>query len=155
MRGHRLLQMLMLLQKNGKMSSAELAEALGVSRRTILRDAEVMLQSGVPLAVHQGAQGGFELLDEMPKMAIPEPPAPVLPADLGPVEALEAAIEGRLRVTLRAGTSTPRAVRPVQLHKAESAIFLVDQWDLERPIPMVEWGSIHVWPTPFQAAATL
>jgi len=61
MRAARLLQMLLLLQNRGRMSSAELAVELEVARRTILRDVDAMTEAGLPIIVHQGNQGGIEL----------------------------------------------------------------------------------------------
>ena len=61
MRGARLLEMLLLLQNRGRLTSAQLAEALEVSRRTILRDVDSMTEAGLPIIVHQGNQGGIEL----------------------------------------------------------------------------------------------
>lgn len=61
MRAARLLQMLLLLQNRGRMTSAQLAEELEVSVRTILRDVDAMTEAGLPVIVLQGNQGGIEL----------------------------------------------------------------------------------------------
>lgn len=61
MRAARLLQMLLLLQNRGRMTSARLAEELEVSVRTILRDVDAMTEAGLPIIVLQGNQGGIEL----------------------------------------------------------------------------------------------
>ena len=61
MRAARLLQMLLLLQNRGRMTSAELAEELEVARRTILRDVDAMTEAGLPIVVTQGNRGGIEL----------------------------------------------------------------------------------------------
>ena len=61
MRAARLLQMLLLLQNRGRMTSASLAEVLEVSTRTILRDIDAMTEAGLPVIVFQGNQGGIEL----------------------------------------------------------------------------------------------
>lgn len=61
MRAARLLQMLLLLQNRGRMSSADLADELEVARRTILRDVDAMTEAGLPIIVHRGNQGGIEL----------------------------------------------------------------------------------------------
>lgn len=61
MRASRLLRELLLLQNRGRMTAAELAGELGVSRRTVLRDIDALGEAGLPMVVHRGARGGFEL----------------------------------------------------------------------------------------------
>jgi len=61
MRGARLLQTLLLLQNRGRLTSAELAQELEVSRRTVLRDLDAMTEAGLPIIVFQGSGGGIEL----------------------------------------------------------------------------------------------
>ncbi|MDX8351667.1 helix-turn-helix transcriptional regulator [Cognatiyoonia sp. IB215182] len=53
--------MLLLLQNRGRMTSHQLATALEVSTRTILRDVDAMTEAGLPIIVFQGNQGGIEL----------------------------------------------------------------------------------------------
>jgi predicted DNA-binding transcriptional regulator YafY len=61
MRAARLLQMLLLLQNRGRMTSGQLALELEVTRRTILRDVDAMTEAGLPIIVFQGNTGGIEL----------------------------------------------------------------------------------------------
>ena len=61
MRASRLLQILLLLQNRGRMTSRQLAEELEVVPRTILRDVDAMTEAGLPIIVHQGNRGGIEL----------------------------------------------------------------------------------------------
>lgn len=61
MRASRLLQMLLLLQNRGRMTSLELARELEVARRTVLRDIDALTEAGLPVVVHRGNQGGVEL----------------------------------------------------------------------------------------------
>ncbi len=61
MRASRLLQMLLLLQNRGRMTSVDLARELEVSRRTILRDAVALGEAGLPMIVQPGRRGGIEL----------------------------------------------------------------------------------------------
>jgi predicted DNA-binding transcriptional regulator YafY len=61
MRASRLLQILLMLQNRGRMTSGALARELEVARRTILRDVDALTEAGLPVIVHQGNQGGIEL----------------------------------------------------------------------------------------------
>ncbi len=61
MRAARILQMLLLLQNRGRLTSRRLAEELEVTPRTILRDVDALTEAGLPIIVFQGAQGGIEL----------------------------------------------------------------------------------------------
>lgn len=64
MRADRLLSIILLLQTRGKMTTKRLAEELGVSRRTILRDIGVLSFSGVPVYSEGGHGGGVALIEE-------------------------------------------------------------------------------------------
>ena len=55
--------LLLLLQSRGRMTSAELAEELEVSVRTVLRDVEALSGAGVPVYATRGRGGGFQLLE--------------------------------------------------------------------------------------------
>lgn len=61
MRASRLLQILLLLQNRGRMTSRDLAAELEVTRRTVLRDVDALTEAGLPVVVHAGYKGGIEL----------------------------------------------------------------------------------------------
>lgn len=61
MRADRLVSLLMLLQAHGKMTAQVLAEALEVSRRTILRDIDALSFAGIPVYAEGGHGGGISL----------------------------------------------------------------------------------------------
>lgn len=61
MRASRLLQMLLILQNRGRMTSGDLARELEVTPRTILRDVDALTEAGLPMVVHAGYRGGIEL----------------------------------------------------------------------------------------------
>jgi predicted DNA-binding transcriptional regulator YafY len=63
MRADRLLSIIMLLQIRGRLTTQQLAEELGVSRRTILRDVDALSFAGVPVYA-EGGHGGGIALDE-------------------------------------------------------------------------------------------
>lgn len=78
MRAGRLLSLLLILQNGGRATADELAERLGVSSRTVLRDLEVLSGSGVPVYGTRGPGGGFELLDTF-EQEVPEVPPGLTP----------------------------------------------------------------------------
>lgn len=63
MRAERLVAIALLLQAHGQMTAFELAQRLDVSGRTIRRDLDAMLLSGLPLYSQRGRGGGWALLD--------------------------------------------------------------------------------------------
>jgi predicted DNA-binding transcriptional regulator YafY len=61
MRASRLVSLLLLLQTEGQVTAVELAERLGVSERTVQRDAQALALAGVPIVSVRGAAGGYRL----------------------------------------------------------------------------------------------
>jgi len=60
-RTERLFALILLLQNRPSMTSRQLADHFGVSRRTIFRDLRALSESGVPLTYAEG--GGYEILE--------------------------------------------------------------------------------------------
>lgn len=60
-RTERLFNIILLLQQRPSLTSRDLADHFGVSRRTIFRDLRALSESGVPLTY--GESGGYEILD--------------------------------------------------------------------------------------------
>lgn len=69
MRADRLLSILLHLQIHQKMTTQALAEALEVSRRTILRDIDALSATGIPIYTQSGEGGGVGL-DEQYRLTL-------------------------------------------------------------------------------------
>jgi predicted DNA-binding transcriptional regulator YafY len=61
-RAGRLVTLLLLLERGGRLTAAELAAELEVSERTVLRDVEELSGAGVPVFAVRGPGGGYELV---------------------------------------------------------------------------------------------
>ncbi|MFD3513495.1 helix-turn-helix transcriptional regulator [Streptomyces sp. NPDC058657] len=61
MRADRLVSLVLLLRRRGRLTADMLARELEVSTRTVLRDIEALSAAGVPVYAERGRYGGFEL----------------------------------------------------------------------------------------------
>jgi predicted DNA-binding transcriptional regulator YafY len=128
--------MLLILQRRGRLTAGELAAALEVSERTILRDVEALSEAGVAIYASRGSGGGIELLDGFETRL----------TGLTPQEARCLFLVGQPEVAHRLGLGVPtRGVR----HKLSNALpqDLADQadtlsdWFVNDPDP---WGGHRV-----------
>ncbi|MCX4982627.1 YafY family protein [Streptomyces sp. NBC_00572] len=62
MRADRLVSLVLLLRRHGRLTADTLARELEVSTRTVLRDIEALSSAGVPVYAERGRHGGFSLL---------------------------------------------------------------------------------------------
>jgi predicted DNA-binding transcriptional regulator YafY len=63
MRADRLLSVLMLLQRHGRMTAGDLAAELAVSERTVYRDCDALAAAGIPIFAQPGPGGGISLVE--------------------------------------------------------------------------------------------
>lgn len=142
MRADRLVSIVLLLQTRGKLTSQTLAEELGVSRRTILRDLDALSTAGIPVYAEGGHAGGIALDEnyrttlnglqesEIATLLISSNAAPL--RDLGMDEA------GK-RTTLKLLTALPLSQRPSLEHVRQR--ILIDPawwWHETQPLPFWE-----------------
>jgi predicted DNA-binding transcriptional regulator YafY len=78
MRAGRLVALMLILQRRGRVTAGDLAVELEVSERTVLRDIEELSGAGVPVYATRGPGGGFQLLaNDLPELTDPNGWRPV------------------------------------------------------------------------------
>jgi predicted DNA-binding transcriptional regulator YafY len=142
MRADRLLSLMLLLQKNGKMTSRALADELGVSQRTIWRDVEALSLAGVPIYAEGGHGGGIALdegyrtsltgLKESEALTLFVSSNAKLLNDVGLGEAAE-------RSLLKLLAALPSAHQPAVAHMRQRLLIDPDWWwQDDNPLPFWE-----------------
>ncbi len=129
MRADRLVALLLILQRKGRVTAAEVAEELEVSERTARRDLEALSMAGVPVYSQQGRNGGWQLLGggrtDLSGLTADEARALFLVA--GPASATPE-VRTALRKLVRALPETMRD----EAEAASTAVVMADGWGRSR-----------------------
>lgn len=143
MRAERLISLVLLLRRSGRVTATTLARELGVSPRTVLRDIEALSLAGVPVYAERGRHGGFELLPGW------EPDLATLTHD--EALALLVARGGRGNQQLGLSSELASAVRKVvgalpPTHRAAAGdaarrVLVEAETDLVTPVPVPDVGA--------------
>ena len=139
MRADRLVALLLILQRKGHVTAAEVAAELEISERTARRDLEALGTAGLPIYSTQGRNGGWQLLGgartDLSGLNAAEARALFLVA--GPASAATPAVKAGLRKLLRA---LPETMRDEAETAAKSIVVDTTRWGQrheERPAPPV------------------
>ncbi|MGW5659445.1 helix-turn-helix transcriptional regulator [Streptomyces sp. NPDC003758] len=111
----RLLQLLSLLQTPREWPGGELAERLGVSRRTVRRDIDRLRELGYPVEASKGADGGYRLVagKAMPPLVLDDEEAVAIAVGLraGAGHAVEGVEEASVRALAKLEQVLPSRLR--------------------------------------------
>jgi predicted DNA-binding transcriptional regulator YafY len=111
----RLLQLLSLLQTPREWPGGELAERLGVSRRTVRRDIDRLRELGYPVQATMGSDGGYRLVagKAMPPLVLDDEEAVAIAVGLraGAGHALEGVDEASVRALAKLEQVLPARLR--------------------------------------------
>ncbi|MFF3504236.1 helix-turn-helix transcriptional regulator [Streptomyces sp. NPDC003247] len=111
----RLLQLLSLLQTPREWPGGELADRLGVSRRTVRRDIDRLRELGYPVQASKGSDGGYRLVagKALPPLALDDEEAVAIAVGLraGAGHALEGVDEASVRALAKLEQVLPSRLR--------------------------------------------
>ncbi|MFF2846760.1 helix-turn-helix transcriptional regulator [Streptomyces sp. NPDC058001] len=111
----RLLQLLSLLQTPREWPGGELAERLGISRRTVRRDIDRLRELGYPVRATRGADGGYRLVagKAMPPLVLDDEEAVAIAVGLraGAGHAVEGVEEASVRALAKLEQVLPARLR--------------------------------------------
>ncbi|MFE2509417.1 helix-turn-helix transcriptional regulator [Streptomyces naganishii] len=111
----RLLQLLSLLQTPREWPGGELAERLGVSRRTVRRDVDRLRELGYPVQATRGSDGGYRLVagKAMPPLVVDDEEAVAIAVGLraGAGHAIEGVDEASVRALAKLEQVLPARLR--------------------------------------------
>jgi predicted DNA-binding transcriptional regulator YafY len=139
MRADRLVALLLILQRKGRVTASEVAEELEISERTARRDLEALSMAGVPVYSQQGRNGGWQLLGggrtDLSGLTADEARALFLVA--GPASATPE-VRTALRKLVRA---LPEPMRDAA-EAASTAVVVADGWGRRRPDAAPVWLAV-------------
>jgi predicted DNA-binding transcriptional regulator YafY len=127
-RADRLVALLLLLQRRGRITAAEAAAELETSERTARRDLEALGRAGLPVYSQQGRQGGWFLAGggrtDLSGLSAPEVRALFMVA--GPASPATPDVRSALRKLTRA---IPQAFQPMAESAATALVVDPNAWD--------------------------
>ena len=152
-----LLHLLSLLQTPREWPGGELAERLGVSRRTVRRDIERLRELGYPVRAARGADGGYRLVagKAMPPLVLDDEEAVAMAVGLraGAGHAVEGVEEASVRALAKLEQVMPARLRP-RISALQTATVALASGDGARVTPetltvMASATSTSRHPSPF------
>jgi predicted DNA-binding transcriptional regulator YafY len=127
-RADRLISILLMLQRRGQVTAAQVAEELEVSERTARRDLDALAMAGVPVYSVQGRGGGWRLAGggRIDLSGLHEDEARALFLLAGPGAQATPEVRSALRKLLRA---LPEPLQPTAEAAAAAVLVDPDGWD--------------------------
>jgi len=148
-RASRLVHLLLLLQRRGRMTASELAAELEVSVRTVYRDVEALGASGVPIYGESGPGGGIQLVGgyETRLTGLTGPEATALGLAGIPSAAAELGLGGVLvAAQAKVDAALPPELRTRTVRLRERFLVDVPGWfRAPEPVPMLADLAAALW----------